>query len=138
MVELADRNNVPSINQVTAGVAQMLDAGMEGSELLNMIQTIVQDHKSAQENRGHDGGGYDGNTVFIGELPEGLIDIPTAAEKYNCPKSRIQNWVQRGRLATYGRRKAPARGGGYLVLREDELLDYLSQPPNKGGRPSKT
>ena len=78
----------------------------------------------------------DPDTVYS-ELPPGLIDLPTAARNFSCPIGRIQNWVHRGHLASYGRLKAPARGGGYVLVSERELKLLLSKPLNRGGRPSK-
>ena len=72
------------------------------------------------------------------ELPEGLIDLPSAMRKYGCRRGRLDSWVQRGRLKVYGRLKGAARGGGYVVVSEAELTDRLATVPRKGGRPRKT
>ena len=71
------------------------------------------------------------------ELPEGLIDLPTAARKYGYPLQTIYMWVHRGRLECRGRLRAPSRGGGYIVVCEQELQNRMASPPNKGGRPKK-
>ena len=72
------------------------------------------------------------------ELPEGLIDLPSAMRKYGCRRGRLDSWVQRGRLKVYGRLKGAARGGGYVVVSEAELTNRLATVPRKGGRPRKT
>ena len=72
------------------------------------------------------------------ELPEGLIDLPSAMRKYGCRRGRLDSWVQRGRLKVYGRLKGAARGGGYVVVSEAELTNRLATVPSKGGRPRKT
>ena len=72
------------------------------------------------------------------ELPEGLIDLPTAMRKFGCRRGRLDSWVQRGRLKVYGRLKGAARGGGYVVVSEAELTNRLATVPSKGGRPRKT
>ena len=76
-----------------------------------------------------------------GQLPEGLIDLPSAAAKYadeyGVSEGAMRQWVNRGRVAKAGRVKAPARGGGYLVVNENELVEFMGQPRNKGGRPPK-
>ena len=76
-----------------------------------------------------------------GELPEGLIDLPSAAvkysEEYGVSEGAMRQWVNRGRVAKVGRVRAPARGGGYLVVNEDELVKFMGRPRNKGGRPPK-
>ena len=71
------------------------------------------------------------------EVPLGLIDLRAAAEKYACPISKLHNWVHTEKLQSHGRLKAPAPGGGYLLVSEFELIKKLALPPNKGGRPRK-
>ena len=77
-----------------------------------------------------------------GQLPEGLIDLPSAArkygEEYGASVDAMRQWVNRGRIAKAGLLKAPAPGGGYFVVRESELLEYMQQPRSRGGRPRKT
>ena len=74
-----------------------------------------------------------------GQLPDGLIDLPSAArkygEQYGVSADAMRKWINRGRVAKVGLLKAPAPGGGYLVVRELELLEYMRRPRNKGGRP---
>ena len=71
------------------------------------------------------------------ELPDGLIDVPTASKKYFRSKSTLYQWIQRGYVTVVGRLKAPARGGGYLVIPESEIAAHVAKPVNKGGRPRK-
>ena len=77
------------------------------------------------------------NCLIFDELPVGLIDLPRAAVKYGCQVQRFRKWVDRGIIKSYGRLRAPARGGGYIVVAESELVAHLASPPNKGGRPPK-
>ena len=72
------------------------------------------------------------------ELPAGLIDLPSAAAKYGRNVTVIRNWIYRGRVPAVARLRAPARGGGYLAVREDDLIAYMNAPPNLGGRPHGT
>ena len=76
-----------------------------------------------------------------GDLPEGLIDLPSAAarysDKYGVSEDAMRKWVNRGHVAKAGRVRAPARGGGYIVVCESELVEFMAQPRNKGGRPRK-
>ena len=69
--------------------------------------------------------GYDENTVFL-ELPEGLIDIPSATVKYKLSRATLRSWVTRGHIRTFGRLKGAAPGGGYLVVNESELVKHMS------------
>ena len=70
------------------------------------------------------------------ELPEQLIDLPGAAKKYNCKMGYLRSMVQHGRIKTQGRIKAPARGGGYLLVNEAELRQLIENP-RPVGRPKK-
>ena len=68
-------------------------------------------------------------------LPDGLIDLPSAAAKHGLSRHTLKSWVKRGNIARRGRLKAKAPGGGYLVVAESELLDWINAPKDKGGRP---
>ena len=71
------------------------------------------------------------------ELPEGLIDLPTAAEKYGLNRQTLRHWVLNGRLHLYGRLRGSAPGGGFLVVNESEVQAYIHAPRDRGGRPRK-
>lgn len=71
------------------------------------------------------------------ELPSGLIDVPTASKKHGVSRRTMLHWIADGHVKLAGKVKAPARGGGYNVVCEDELLAYKNAPKNKGGRPKK-
>jgi hypothetical protein len=75
---------------------------------------------------------------IFGELPNGLIDLPAAAKKYNCKRSTLNRWTINGSLRVVGRLKAAARGGGYIVVAEDQLVALLEQPRRQRGRPRKS
>ena len=76
----------------------------------------------------------DAGAVIYDELPPGLIDLPSASRKYGIRVRTIRNWVNRGHLDKVGLLKAPARGGGYFVVDEAALVQYLDAP-RRGGRP---
>lgn len=59
-------------------------------------------------------------------LPDGLIDLPSATKKYGCQNARMRKWIARGRIIAHGRLRAPAPGGGYLVIAERDLIEMLS------------
>ncbi len=71
------------------------------------------------------------------ELPEGLIDLPTAAVDYGCTVQRFRAWIRRGHIQPRGRLKAGCPGGGYLLVAKKELEHRLATAPTKGGRPRK-
>ena len=70
-------------------------------------------------------------------LPPGLIDVPSAVKRYGCKNATLRRWIERGRLRAMGRLRGAAPGGGYLVISETELADWISAPRDKGGRPRK-
>ena len=76
-----------------------------------------------------------GELPIYDTLPDGLIDLPSAARKYGVKLSTIRSWVRRGHLDQAGLLKAPARGGGYIVVDEAAFLRYMNSPRNRGGRP---
>ena len=74
--------------------------------------------------------------VVYDELPDGLIDIPSAAKLYDCDTGRLRMLVRRGTLISRGRLKAPAYGGGYLLVDRQELAEAMANPRARG-RPKK-
>ena len=77
--------------------------------------------------------GADGLPIYT-ELPEGLIDLPSAMREYGCRRGRLDTWVQRGHLKVYGRLKGAARGGGYVVVSRTQVEERLAAKPNKSGK----
>ena len=71
------------------------------------------------------------------ELPEDLIDLPTASREYGVLLTTLHAWIRREKLGVHGRRRAPAVGGGYLVVSRAELQQLVDAPRSKGGRPPK-
>ena len=119
-------------------IEQARQDGLSPAEMASMI--------TAAQNGAHAANGArpkDTEDVIYerGELPEGLIDLPSAArkygEKYGVTQGAMSQWVNRRRVAKAGLMRAPAPGGGYLVVRESELVEYMERPRNKGGRPRK-
>ena len=70
------------------------------------------------------------------ELPPGLIDLPSAARKYGIPRRTIQTWIRTNKVRSCGRLKGSARGGGYLLVDEGDLVEYHGCPKSRG-RPKK-
>ena len=69
-------------------------------------------------------------------LPPGLIDLPSASRKYGVNLRTIRSWVRRGHVEQVGLLKAPARGGGYIVVDEAAFIQYMSTP-RRLGRPTR-
>ena len=124
----------PEMVDLQIAVSRALQSGATWDEILIVLQLKAsefappfQDHMPGFPND-------DPDTVYT-ELPEGLIDLPSAGRKYRVPRRTIHSWVEKGHVRLRGRLKGPAQGGGYLLVREDELTAYLTAPRKKGGRP---
>ena len=72
---------------------------------------------------------------FYDELPEGLITVSEACKKYRRSPRTLRRWWSNGYIRLMGRLRAPARGGGYLVVSTDEIEAHIADPPYKIGRP---
>ena len=111
-------------------MAEARDAGMEKADVISMVIDV---YNAPQVN---DAEPAPAAEVIYAELPEGLIDLPSAAAKYQLPISTLRNWVRRGNIKAKGRLRAPAYGGGYVVVDEVAIEDRLSHPTPRG-RPRK-
>ena len=65
-----------------------------------------------------------------GNLPEGLIDLPSASKKYGISVKTLRTWVDRGKLPKCGRLRARSPGGGYIVTVECRI-EYCRDNPRK-------
>ena len=135
MVELNGTSHDPALERWLDTTRELLESGYTKEDLDSLLT-------SAPENTGKQGRlphfrDEDPDTVYT-DLPPGLIDLPTAARKFNLKPVTIRSWVSKGRIRLLGRLRAPTTGGGYLVMSEEELLSYMSAPRDKGGRPRKT
>ena len=68
-------------------------------------------------------------------LPAGAIDLPSASKKYGISRPLLRQWLVKGHVRFIGRLRGRARGGGVLLMEEDDLVAYMNAPRNKGGRP---
>ena len=120
------------VDDLRDAIGVALAAGVSENEILSMVAIATADYYEPElpgfENPG---------LPIYDELPDGLIDLPTAAERYGCKPHRIYMWVYRGRLQERGRLRGPGKNGGAIVVCENDLLERINAPPNKGGRPKK-
>ena len=117
-------------------IADALAEGVGERELLDMVTTVAAEQLVEQPEIS--GLFPDAEPIYIeDDVPEGLIDLPSAAERYSCRIPTLRQWILRGHLKVYGRLRAPAPGHGYLLVSEAELRDHMKAPRNKGGRPRK-
>ena len=138
MVELGEKveTSRASRDRLANAISDALAEGISERDLLNMVTTAAVEQVAEQPKI--PGLFPDAEPIYTeDDVPDGLIDLPSAARKHGHRITRLQRWVQRGHLKVYGRMRAPARGGGYLLLSEDELIARMRAEPNKGGRPRK-
>ena len=72
------------------------------------------------------------------EVPEGLVDLPTAAARHGVTRNALHKRLASGTLQSYGRLKGRSLGGGSPLLAERELLqiiDSMVLNKNRLGRP---
>ena len=121
-------------------VVSRLAPDVPEKELHEFVTTTYADVKLERQNGSHAavnaGEHQDANGLPIyDKLPDGLIDLPAAAAKFGRSRSTLHRWLNRRYIRLAGRLRAPARGGGYLLLYEEDLHRRLAGPVNKGGRP---
>ena len=125
----------PVLARWRQAIREALRAGVTERTLLSILraESAAREHRRRVSMPDTD----DPETVYT-ELPPGLIDLPSAVRKYGLTSSTVHDWIRHGRIEPQGRLRAPARGGGYLVVREEDLLAYMKAPRDKGGRPRKS
>ncbi len=141
MVELG---NIALKDDLIGVIDRALDAGVDADTFTDMVAERV---KARRVSDADDIVGLldademppgDAGDVIYDELPPGLIDLPTARDRYGKNISAMREWVKKGHVRKVGLRRAPARGGGYIVVDEGQLVAYMNCPKNKGGRPKKS
>ena len=110
-----------------AAIERAREDGLSLDDMVSMITTAFN-HESS--NRSVHPTQADDVIYEPGNLPEGLIDLPTASKKYGIPGSTLRNWVLRGKLPRRGRVRARAAGGGYIVT-EMAAIEYCRDNPRK-------
>ena len=123
-----------------------LEAGVPRDDLLDMVNIAYLQMAGGTMNPQAKGNGHKGLELATDDkelpiydvLPPGLIDLPYAAKKYQRKVQTLRTWVHRGHLQAVARLRASSPGGGYLVVREDDLIQRLAKTPNRGGRPRKS
>ena len=112
-----------------AAVERAREDGLSLDDMVSMI--------TAAANNGHNDRSVhptepDDVVYEPGNLPEGLIDLPSASKKYGIKVGTLRYWVHVGKLPRKGRLRAPAAGGGYIVT-EDAMIPYCRDNPRKRG-----
>ena len=136
MVELEPRQLASVIDQWLHTTREAIQLGAEEGRLhsmLTMEATAAEEHHCQPPPPDPSGP----ETIYT-ELPDGLITVPEAARKYQINRRTIQTWLNQNRLERKGRMRGSARGGGFVLIDECELVRYMNTPKNRGGRPRKS
>ena len=101
--------------------------GVSRTEIARMVSTIQN-----KPTHTPDCVSDDSSEQIYDELPDGLIDLPSASKKYDIPVKTLGMWVHRGKLPRRGRLKAKAAGGGYILTEESAILHCRDNPRKRG------
>ena len=126
-----------SLEGLSEAVLQALTAGASPTDLMATISATITDYQASRQESIPGLLTCDDAEVIYDELPDGLIDLPTAAQKFKLPTATLHTWLRKSHIHSRGRRRASAPGGGVLVLDEAEIAEYIVAPKPKGGRPRK-
>ena len=121
--------NDPKHEAFRAAVERAREDGLSPAEMASMINAATE---TQHPTNGVHQTEPDNLIYERGELPEGLIDLPSASEKYGIRVDTLRQWVQRGKLPRCGRMRGRSPGGGYIVTIEAEIL-YCRDNPRKSG-----
>ena len=119
--------NDPKREAFRAAVERAREDGLSPAEMASMITAATETQHPTNGDHLTD----PDNIIYErDELPEGLIDLPSASKKYKIPVDTLRRWVQRGKLPRRGRMRGRSPGGGYIVTVEAEIL-YCRDNPRK-------
>ena len=124
-------------------IDQALRSGMDAEAIAQMVAERVKARRvsdandivgvlDAPETTPEDAGAV---IYEPGKLPEGLIDLPSAAKKYGIKVATLRSWIQLGKLPRRGRLRAPSPGGGYVVTEEEAITFCRDNPRKRGPKP---
>ena len=116
-----------------AFLAAIERAREDGLSLDDMVSMITAAANNGHNDRSVHPTEADDVVYEPGNLPEGLIDLPSASKKYGIPVKTLRSWIYLGKLPKRGRLKARAPGGGYIVTVEADI-EYCRDHPRKRGR----
>ena len=117
----------PKRQAFRAAVERAREDGLSPAEMASLITAGTE---TQQPTNGVHPNGL-GEVIYEpGELPEGLIDLPSASKKYGIKVGTLRQWIHVGKLPRKGRLRAPAKGGGYIVTDEAQIV-YCRDNPRK-------
>ena len=108
-------------DEIRSVITDALAAGvLTRNEILDMVSTIDPPAANCNHAPAEPTAGADELPIYT-ELPEGLIDLPSAAAGYGCTVQRFRGWIRKGYIKPQGRLRAGCPGGGYLVVSREDL-----------------
>ena len=110
-----------------------LTAGATQVDLMTSLSSAIETFQARQESL-PDYDACNPNPIYD-EVPEGLIDLPSAARIFNLSAATLHTWTRKRHIHIYGRLRASAPGGGLLLLKESEIAACIDSPKSKEGRP---
>ena len=110
-----------------AAIERFRQDGLSLDEMASMITAATETQPPVNEVRPTE---PDDVIYEPGNLPDGLIDLPTASKKYGIKVGTLRQWVHVGKLPRKGRLRAPSPGGGYIVT-EEAAIPYCRDNPRK-------
>ena len=126
--------NDPKREAFRAAIEQARENGLTLDDMANMITAVTETSRSADSSCPE----VQSDVIYERrDLPEDLVDLPSIMREHGVSRSTLHTWIKAGKLPLCGKVRAPARGGGYNVVRKDEVLKLIEGPINKGGRPRK-
>ena len=125
-------------NQATEDLQAALEAalasGLTQGDIVSMVAGAMKHAEEVGCQSALPNFPTNGKPKVYRELPEGLIDLPSAAKKYGINRSTLYNWVKTGKIRNFGRLRGSAQGGGFVVIEESEILSYKDGPRLTAGR----
>ena len=118
------------LDDVGAAVLQALTVGASDvsvtASVTSAIATFQERQLSLLQNEDEE--------IIYDACPDELIDLPSAAQKYDILKVRLHRWIKTGHLRSMGRLRDSAPGGGRLLVAIKDV-EKLKDCPPKRGRP---
>ena len=111
------KSGQPVFYDLRTAIRAALASGVSERDILSMVTVTA----SELDTNGHGGNGHD-LPVFT-DLPDGLIDLPTAADRYGHSRQLLWQWVTQGRLPERGLLRRPGSTVANIVVAEGDLVE---------------
>ena len=111
------KSGQPVFYDLRTAIRAALASGVSERDILSMVTVTA----SELDTNGNGGNGHD-LPVFT-DLPDGLIDLPTAADRYGHSRQLLWQWVTQGRLPERGLLRRPGSTVANIVVAEADLVE---------------